>query len=742
MITLIAEKPSVGMDLARITGCRTRKDGYMDGGHLAGQACRVTWAFGHLLEIAEDDRTASLHWKKENLPIIPAKFILRPRRGKDGKPDPGVVKQLGIIKDLFATTDTIVNCGDAGREGELIQRYIYQWCGEQDARCLKPVQRLWISSLTDEAIHEGLRSLRPSSEFDNLYLAGKARADADWLVGINATEALTLHADIKDMSGRTKVLSLGRVQTPTLALVCARYNENRNFKPEEFFTVRLHTEYKGVRFHVTSEKKFKTFGEAESLAKRAGISLLQVTEAEHKAVTVKTPLLHDQTSAQQEAARRWGYTPAETLAVIQGLYERKILTYPRTGSRFISRDVLRTVPQRIATIAAHAQDPAIRAAALRMSSLGAGELGKRSVNDTKVTDHHALLVEKTDPGNLSGKELNIYNMIAERMLEAFGEPCETDVLSCTFTCAGETFKASSTRIVKPGWKAVRGVEADKPAAPAEGEIPDPDTAGDQTLPELKAGDMLSVHKAETLRGHTKPKPLYTYTSLLEAMKTAGRDSDDDEVKAALKDIGIGTAATRAGIIEILMKTRRYIKEEGKKIVPTETGMEVYNIVKDMAIADVAMTGRWETALAYIEDGKMQESVFRGNIEKFTGQIVGQIFSSTIGSGFARAAEAENITCPLCGAVMKVWETNVACTNKACGLSTRRTVAGKCLSPSTMKHLLENGKTGLVKGFRNKEGKSFDARLKLVIIEKEGRKYGNTEFVFDDKKFNNKKPWKK
>ena len=741
MITLIAEKPSVGMDLARITGCRTKKDGYMDGGHLAGEACRVTWSFGHLLEIAEEEDTAKLHWKRENLPIIPGRFVLKPRRGKNGKPDAGCVKQLNVIKGLFSTTDTIVNCGDAGREGELIQRYIYQWCGEQDARCLKPVLRLWISSLTDEAIHQGLRSLRPSSEFDNLYLAGKARADADWLVGINATEALTLHANIKDMTGRVRVLSLGRVQTPTLALVCARYIENKDYIPETFYTVRLDTEYKGVKFSVTSVRQFKSFGEAESLAKRASISLLQVSKAEHRAVTVNPPLLHDQTSAQQEAAKRWGYSPAETLAVIQSLYERKLLTYPRTGSHFISHDVLRTVPQRIATLAAHSQDPAIRAAALRMSTLGAGELGKRSVNDTKVTDHHALLVEKTAPGTLSGKELNIYNMIAERMLEAFGQPCETDVFACTFTCAGETFKASSTRIVKPGWKAVRGAEADRPEQKAKDEG-DTGEDADQKLPELKEGDMLAVRKAEPVRGQTKPKPLYTYTSLLEAMKTAGKDSEDDEVKAAMKDIGIGTAATRAGIIDILMNSRRYIKEQGKKIVPTETGLEVYNIVKDMAIADVAMTGRWETALAYIEDGRMRETAFRTNIEKFTVQITAQILSSSVGDGIAKAAEAENITCPLCGATMKVWDTNVTCTNKACGLSARRTVAGKTLSPSTMKHLLENGKTGLVKGLKNKEGKTFDTRLKLVITEKEGRKYGNTEFVSDDKKFNNKKPWKK
>ena len=494
MIVLIAEKPTVGMELARITGCRDRHDGYVDGGRLHGQPCIVTWASGHLVSQTLDEKTRALAWKKENLPLIPERFILEPYKGKDGKRGPASEKQLKVITSLFAKASVIINCGDAGREGEVIQRWIDEYVCERDARCGKAEhKRLWISSLTDEAIRNGLADLRPASEFDNLYRAGRARAEADWLVGVNATEALSLRANLKDANGRLLVLSIGRVQTPTLALVCSRYLEHKAFVPTPFWTVRLHTESRGVQFHVNSERKFTNFGEAESLSKRAGISLLQVTEAEHQTRIIKTPLLHDQTSIQQEASKRYDYSPEETLGAVQELYEKKLVTYPRTGSPFIPRDVLRTIPQRIATLAALAKDPAIRAAALRMSVLDAGQLGKRSVNDGKVTDHHGLLVEKTAPPELTGRELNVYNLIAERMLEAFAEPCETDVLSCRFTCAGETFLASSTRIVKPGWKAVRGAAADVPEKPASdgGD----DRPEEQQLPELKAGDMLNVAQA-------------------------------------------------------------------------------------------------------------------------------------------------------------------------------------------------------------------------------------------------------
>ena len=735
MYTLVAEKPSVGRELARITGCRDRKDGYYSGGFLNGEPCRVTWTAGHLCEMTDSPEERALHWRAENLPVLPQRFLLQPIDARSEK-------QLKVIENLLATTDTIVNCGDAGREGEVIQRNAYAWAAQRNPACDKPVLRLWISSLTDEAIRNGLRNLRPSSEYDPLFLAGKARAEADWLVGINATEALTVKAHLKRADGKTKVLSLGRVQTPTLALVCARYLENKNFKPVPFWTVKLHTESKDVKFFVVSDRRFDSFGEAESLSKRASISLLQVASAEHKAQMIKAPLLHDQTSIQQEASRRYDMSPEETLDIVQRLYEAKLVTYPRTGSRFIPKDVFNTLRGRIQNAAANCTDPALKAAALRLSAPEA-KYNMRSVNDSKVTDHHALLIEKTPPPALSGKELKIYNLILQRMLEAVSPSCETDVLTCKFTCAGEGFHASSTRIVVPGWKGVAGLPKED-AAPKESPDAGEGAEPEQKLPELRQGDMLSVSRSETVQGQTKPKPLYTYESLLEAMKTAGKESDDDEVKAALKEIGIGTAATRAGIIQKIVEKQGYIRKQGKKLIPTDTGLEVYNLVKDMDISNVDLTGRWEIALAMIADGNGQMTgVFDGRIRAFTGTIVKQILDSDAGGGLAKAAEAENIKCPLCGGVMKVWDTNVRCTNASCGLSAFRTVLGKKLGQNTLKHLLENGKTGLVKGLVSpKTGKTFDARLKLEITEKEGRKYANARLVFDDKKPQTKKPFKK
>lgn len=734
MIVLIAEKPSVGMDLARITGCRTRRDGYMEGGYLQGEPCRVTWAFGHLLEIRQTPEQEALHWKTENLPFLPDRFILEPRRGENKEPDPGYVKQLRIIEQLYASTDRIVNCGDAGREGELIQRYIYEYVGQRNPACRKPVLRLWVSSVTDEAYREGLANLRPASEYDNLYFAARCRSEADWLVGVNATEALTLN--VCSATGGRRVYSLGRVQTPTLAMVCERYIENTNFQPVPFWHVRLTTESNGTAFQVQSENRFDSYGQAESVRKRASIGMLSVTATERTPKTVPAPLLYDITTLQQDASRLYDMNPDESLAIVQKLYMAKLVTYPRTGSRFISRDVLKTIHARINNLADHSSNPQIHAAALRLRDNSA-KLNIRSVNDTKVTDHHALLVEKTPPGNLPAKEQRIYDLIAIRMLEAFSPSCETEVYSCTFRCADETFKASSTRVLVAGWKAIRNQGKEQ-----QNGTTDTENLPDQQLPELKEGMLLPVKKAETVQGQTKPKPLYTMDSLLEAMKTAGKETDDDDIKAALKVIGIGTAATRSEIIKGLMDVRKFIKKQRKKIIPTESGMEIYSLVKPLAIASVEMTGRWEIALSMIADGTMNHTDFDSRIRTYASQITRQILNLKVGDGISRAAQAENIKCPLCGATVKVWDNNARCTNQECGLTASRTVFGKKLPESTLRHLLENGKTGLVKGFISKTGKTFDARLKLVINEKEGRRYANAQLVFDDKKPQGKKPYKK
>lgn len=726
MITLIAEKPSVGMELARLTGCRERHDGYVSGGVLRGEPCRVTWAFGHLCELGQVPEDAALHWKRENLPVIPSRFILVPRPGKDGKPDPGCVKQLAVIEGLFATTDTIVNCGDAGPEGELIQRRIYQYVGERNPRCRKPVLRLWISSTTDEAIRKGLASLQPGADYDNLYLAAKARSEADWLVGVNATEALTL--SVNGSSQAADVYSLGRVQTPTLAMICQRYLEYRSFVPETFWTVRVHTESHGTAFTIFCDKRFSSYGEANSVRQRASIGLITVTSVETIRKTIPPPLLYDLAAAQQDASRLYNLNPDETQAIIQKLYEMKLVTYPRTGSRFIPKDVVKTIPGRIRNLAEHSNNSTVRGAALQVSQ-SAERYNMRSVNDTKVTDHYALLIETTPPpSSLSSQEALIYNLIATRMLEAFSPACETEVNSCTFRCADHDFKASDTRILSPGWKDVKKEEPKPQKEPT-----DPDQAPDQMLPPLREGDLLPVRSAEVKEGQTRPKPLYTMDTLIEAMKTAGKESDDDEIKAALKDTGIGTPATRAAIISNIMHVRRYIRQEKKKVVPTEKGLQVYQLVKDFAIANVEMTARWGIALSYVADGKMKADDFNGRIRTYARQLTAQILTLPPSTALREAALAENITCPLCSGLTKVWDTNARCTNPDCGLYTQRVVAKKKLTPHQMKQLLESGQTDYIQGFVSQNGKNFGARLKLIIEDRGNARYGNAQFVFEDRK---------
>ncbi len=735
MVVLIAEKPKMGAELARITGCRERNDGYYKGGYipsgpLAGKECYVTWTIGHLLQIDQDANTAALHWKLDNLPVMPDPFLLKPRQ-KDGKDDPGYIKQLRVIETLFSKCEAIINCGDAGREGELIQRYVLQWCINNNPKCNKPVWRLWTSSMTDEALKKALSNIRPGNEYDNLYQAGKSRSEADWLVGINATEALTLTLQ-EQLKGEKRVFSLGRVQTPILALVCSRYLENQTFKPEPFWTVKLHTESKGQNFTVTSIKRFGTFAEANSLSTHCTVSMLTVDSVEKKPKTLKAPLLHDITSLQQEASRCYGLDPDETLRILQKLYEDKLVTYPRTGSQYITQDVFHTIPKRMMTLT-QSSNPKIKTAALRLSQTSLGELNKNTVHDDRVTDHHALLVETTIPTNLTGKEEKVYNLVAIRMLEAFCAPCECEVLSVRFTCASEGFAASSTKTLKPGWKAVLGepLESTGNEKKKDGEDNEQE---EQKLPELSAGDILPVKNAQTIEGKTKPKPIYTMDTLLQAIKTAGKESEDEDIKTAMKGIGIGTPATRDSIIKSLKDVRHFIKKEkGEKILPTEMGLEVYNLVKDMAIANVEMTGRWEIALNMIAEGKMPPEKFNDNIRLFTRQITEQIKNLSVSDGINNAAEAENIKCPCCGRTVKVWDKNAKCTNPECGLYLNRYWCEKRLSEPAIKNLLENGKTGLIRGFKSKAGKTFDARLKLIITEKESRKYANVEPFFDDVK---------
>ncbi len=686
MKTIIAEKPSVAREIARIVGATKREEGYFEGGGYA-----VTWAFGHLVQLAMPDGYGVRGFVRDNLPVIPETFMLIPRQTKAEKgykPDSGVTAQIKVIARLFNGSEQIVVATDAGREGELIFRYLYHYIG-----CSTPFVRLWISSLTDKAIREGLRNLENGSKYDNLFLAAKARSESDWLVGINGTQALTIAAG-------HGTYSVGRVQTPTLRMVCERYWENRRFTPEAFW--QLHIAVDGNNdgtVKLSSSGKWKEKEPATALynkVKEAGTAT--VTKVERKEKTEETPLLFDLTTLQKEANAKHGFTAEQTLGIAQKLYEKKLVTYPRTGSRYISDDVFAEIPKLLAFIGAMPEWQG-------KVQEKAGPT-RRSVDGGKVTDHHALLVTGEKPLFLSKEDNTVYQMIAGRMIEAFSEKCVKDTTTVTAECAGAEFTVKGSVIRQAGWRAVYG-EEDKE------EI---------SIPDWQEGDTLTLKGCSITEGKTKPKPLHTEATLLSAMETAGKEVEDDALRQALKDCGIGTPATRAAIIETLFK-RGYMERCKKSLVPTEKGLALYSIVKTMRIADVALTGEWEKELARIERGELPADTFRKEIEAYTREITSELLSCD--KLFAR--KDSGCKCPKCGTgTMQFYGKVVRCDNAECGLPVFRQKANRTLSDDEIKDLLTEGHTKLLKGFKSKQGKSFDA---IVAFDGEF----NTTFVFPEKK---------
>ncbi|WP_281644940.1 type IA DNA topoisomerase [Bacteroides zoogleoformans] len=694
MKTIIAEKPSVAREIARVVDARKREEGYFTGNGYA-----VTWAFGHLVQLALPEAYGIKGFNRDALPVIPEAFKLVARAEKTekgSKPDSGVLKQIDIIRRLFEESERIIVATDAGREGELIFRYLYQYID-----CHTPFDRLWISSLTDKAIREGLNNLRNGADYDNLYLAARARSEADWLVGINGTQALSLAA------GRG-TYSVGRVQTPTLAMVCARYWENRRFTPETFWQLHLAVKGEGeevVKF--TSEEKWKDGEAANDLYKRIKETCkeVRIVQIECKQKTEEPPLLYDLTTLQKEANSRYGLTAEQTLAIAQKLYEAKLITYPRTSSRYIPDDVFETIPKLLEKLQ---RDEQLGSHVSRL-----GTLARRSVDGGKVTDHHALLTTGLHPIGIYKDELTVYRMIATRMVEAFSAPCikeittvRADVLARDGEkCCDTAFTVKGSIIRQTGWRSVCG-----------------DTDSDTILPDWKEGDVLSLSACSITEGKTKPKPLHTEATLLAAMETAGKEIEDDTLRQAIKDCGIGTPATRAAIIETLLK-REYMVRVKKTLVPTEKGLALYSIVKGMDIANVEMTGRWEAELARIERGEKAAADFNAEIEAYTRRITADLLAS---EKLFRARET-TFACPQCGkGSMRFYAKVVKCDNEACALPVFRQVAGKLLSDKEITDLLTEGRTAVLHGFKSKQGKSFDAAL---AFDEEFR----IKFIFDDTK---------
>lgn len=703
MITILAEKPSVAREIARIAGATRKEEGFY-----TGNGYHVTWALGHLVQPALPEGYGFKGFSRDSLPVIPEEFMLIPRQVKTDKgykADAAAVKQIKVITKLWNESDGIIVATDCAREGELIFRYLYAYTG-----CTLPFRRLWISSLTDTAIRKGLKELKDGHEYDDLYLAAKARSEADWLVGINGTQALTVAA------GRG-TYSVGRVQTPTLGMVCKRYWENRRFTPEPVHQLHFSVTPAGtdtvVKF--SSVKKWQDKEEAAASYNKVKAKMCAtVTKVEKKEKVENPPLLYDLTTLQKEANTKHGFTAEQTLELVQKLYEAKLVTYPRTSSRHIPEDVFAEIPLLFERLAGHS------ALAEKIGELG--ELNRRCVDASKVTDHHALLVTPNRPLALYKNEQIIYDMIAGRMVEAFSEECVKDTATVVAEvvpdagerCEGLTFEAKGCIVRKAGWRGVYGEYGED--------------SGNTALPDWAEGDTLVMAGCSMSSGMTRPKPLHTESSLLAAMETAGRDDvEDEEARQALKDCGIGTPATRAAVIETLLR-REYMVRVKKSLVPTEKGLALYSIVKEMDIANVEMTGRWEAELAKIEQGKTPHEAFMRDIESYTRKIITDLLACDRIFGH----KASGCTCPKCGTgTMQFYGKVVRCDNPDCLLPVFRQIAGKTLTDEEMTGLLTEGKTAMLGGFKSKQGKPFSAAVtfdaefntKLVFAESKGERKG-------------------
>jgi len=687
MITcIIAEKPSVARDIAHIVGANSKQEGYMEGcGYV------VTWAMGHLIALAMPEAYGFSAYKREDLPIRPNPFQLvvrQARRDKEYISDPAALKQLKVIRSCFDKADCIIVATDAGREGELIFRYIYQHLG-----CRKPFDRLWISSLTDKAIREGMANLKSGNHYDNLYHSAKARSEADWLVGINASRALSI--------ARKGGYSLGRVQTPTLAMVCRRFIENRDFSSVPYWKLSALIEKEGVSLKAIGITDYESEASAQTaLATLRSQSRLKVESVTRQVGHTAPPLLYDLTALQKDANRHQGFSADKTLSIAQSLYEKKITTYPRTGSRYISEDVFEEVPA------------LLRKIGMPLSNT----LNRHSVDNAKVTDHHAIIPTGEPPSGLSTDEITIYQMVVNRFIEGFSPDSEEERMQLRFADGTNTFTWKACRQISLGWKAVqkgKEAEADKKE--------DDDEQFLSSLPNLSEREVLPLLNADITEHKTKPKPLYTEATLLSAMENAGKEVEDAESKKAMAACGIGTPATRANIIETLI-LRDYIRRDKKAIIPTEKGLAVYEIVKDKKIANAEMTGAWELALAAIEAGKMPSDKFSQGINSYVGTICEELLSLS-----SEQKSYPVYRCPKCGQQsVGIYAKVAKCRHETCGFHVFRDVCGIHLSEDHIRDLISSGRTPILKGLTSKAGKKFNARLVL------GEDYA-TSFEFENKK---------
>lgn len=608
MMVCIAEKPSVAREIADVLGAKLKKNGYIE-----GNGYQVTWTFGHLCTLKEphDYDPRWRVWALSTLPMMPPRFGIKLIENETYK------AQFQVIEQLMQNADMIVNCGDAGQEGELIQRWVMQ-----KARAKCPVKRLWISSLTEEAIREGFNHLEDSSKFQHLYEAGLCRAIGDWLLGMNATRLYSLKYG-GGYSRDRKVLSIGRVQTPTLALIVNRQNEIDNFKPEPYW--ELKTLYRDTLFSST-KGKFKLKEDGEKLLEMVKGSDFVITDIAEKKGKEFAPRLFDLTSLQVECNKRFGFSADETLKLIQSLYEKKVTTYPRVDTTFLSDDIYPKVPNTLEGLVAYKEftDP-LRGKKLPKS--------KRVFDNSKVTDHHAIIPTGVPATNLSQQEMMVYDLVARRFIAEFYPDCEISTTTVLGKVADIEFKASGKQILKPGWRTVEqrpqpGIGAQPQSAQTDGQ-PQDENASDgaelKIMPNFVKGES-GPHTPSLKETWTTPPKPYTEATLLRAMETAGKFVDNEELRDALKENGIGRPSTRAAIIETLFK-RGYIRRERKSLFPTDTGRELISTIHEDLLKSAELTGIWERKLRQIERGDYSAQAFIDELKTMVGDVVFHVMNS-------------------------------------------------------------------------------------------------------------------
>ncbi len=636
----ITEKPSVAKDIAQIIGANVKRDGYYEGGDY-----KVTWTFGHLCTLKEP-HDYSEYWKRWSLAALP---MIPPKFGIKLIDDEGIKRQFRVIETLISQADEVINCGDAGQEGELIQRWVMQ-----KAKINCPVQRLWISSLTDESIRDGFKQLQPQQKFDNLYYAGLSRAIGDWILGMNATRLYSLK-----YSSPGNVLSVGRVQTPTLALIVSRHHEIANFVPQDSWELR--TSYRDVIFTATGDR-FADEAKADEAAARIASEPFTVDSVTQKKGKEAPPRLFDLTSLQVECNKRWGWSADDSLRLIQSLYEKKVTTYPRVDTTYLSDDIYPKVPDILRRMTPYAAITAPVLAAKIPKS-------KKVFDNSKVTDHHAIIPTGQSPSILVGDEKKLYHLIAQRFIAAFYPDCEFNTTTVLGHAADVKFKVNGKVIVKPGW---RDVYAGQAAAESDAEK---DGEGNGLLPDFTEGES-GPHTPVVAKRTTQPPKYYTEGTLLRAMETAGKTVDDETLREAMKENGIGRPSTRAAIIETLFR-RRYIYRKGKSIMASDAGIQLIATIQEELLKSAKLTGLWENKLRRIERGEYSASEFIAELKELIGQVVLNVLSDNSNSrievdsadkaktaGKSKAAagntdkpkakrtpritKLEQVACPLCG----------------------------------------------------------------------------------------------